>query len=346
MQASRTLTRFISGVVAVAALSIIAPAGDAGAATLEDIKARGHLVCGISNQVPGLAVSDNQGVWSGFEVEFCSAVAAAVLGDRKAVKFRPLSNTDRFSALTSGDIDLLARATTWTLSRDTELGIRFTDVLFYDGQGFLVNRNEAITSALELSGASICVLAGQQGEQDIAQFFKPRGMRVETITAENWSALVKSYAAGQCGVLSADVTMLAAERSRLVNPLDHMLLPEIVTKEPFAPAVRRGDEAWFTIVRWVRMALIGAEELGVSSANVDSAGNSGSLETRRLLGLDASLGQSLGLARDWAYQIIKQVGNYGEIYDRTLGQRSVLRLDRGLNNLWSQGGLMYAAPFR
>jgi general L-amino acid transport system substrate-binding protein len=346
MQATRTLARIISGVVVLGMLSILGFADGAHAATLDDIKARGHLVCGISDQLPGFAVSDNQGTWSGFEVDFCSAIAAAVFGDRKAVQLRPLSNTDRFTALAQGDVDVLARATTWTLSRDTELGVRFTDVLFYDGQGFLVNRDEAVTSALELSGASICVLSGPQGEEEIAQYFTPRGMRVEPVTSDKWSALVKSYAAGQCAALSADITMLAAERSRFVTPLDHMLLPEVVTKEPFAPAVRQGDDAWFTVVRWTRMALIAAEELGVTSSNVDSVGSSGSAEARRLIGLDANLGQSLGLARDWAYQIIKQVGNYGEIYDRTLGHRSVLRLDRGLNNLWTQGGLLYAAPFR
>lgn len=330
------------------ALSLIMPAGSCAAqpSRLETVRARGYINCGVGENAPGFSQVNGRGQWSGIEVEFCAALAAAVFGKKDAVKFRAVTPTDRFTALQSGDIDVLMRETAWTLSRDTELGVRFVDVLFYNGQGFLVPRGHAITSVLELSGASVCVLPGSSGERSISDFFNSRKMRFQLIRSERWEELTKAYAAGGCTALTGDVSLLGSERSHFGNPQEHVILSELITKEPLGPAVKVGDDEWFGIVRWNLMALIAAEELGLTSSNVDNLRDSDVLERRRFLGLEANLGQPLGLARDWAYQIVKQVGNYGEIFARTLGPASPLRLERGLNNLWTKGGLMYAAPFR
>jgi general L-amino acid transport system substrate-binding protein len=322
-----------------------ASAEEAGT-TLERVRARGHLVCGVSEGTPGFSVSDATGNWTGLDVEFCRAVAAAVLGNHNAVKFRPLSVADRFRALADGDVDVLARSTTWTLSRDTELIARFVGTLFHDGQGFLVRRAHSLTSVFELSGASICVLAGTSAERGLTDFFRAQQMRYQLVSAVRWEELVRAYQAGSCTLLSADVTLLAVERGRFANPADHILLPELVLKEPLGPAVRQGDEQWFSIVRWVLMALINAEELGVSSANADDMRASAIVSVRQFLGIEASHGQGLGLKDDWAYRIVKQVGNYGEVFQRTVGADSTLGLERGFNDLWTRGGLMISAPFR
>jgi general L-amino acid transport system substrate-binding protein len=326
--------------------SVIAASVAQAESRLEIVKARGYLNCGVGGDLTGFSQVNSKGQWSGLDVEFCSAMAASIFGSKDAVKFRNLTAADRFKALQDGDVDVLMRSTVWTLTRDADLGVRFAGVLFYDGQGFLVPRNHAISSVLELSGASVCVLPGSSGERLVNDFFGQRKMRVQLVMSEKWDQLVQTYAAGGCTVLTGDISGLAAERSRFTMPADHLLLPEIVNKEPVGPAVKRGDEQWFSVVRWNYMALIAAEELGLTSANVDTMKTSTLLDVRRFLGLEADLGAPLGLARDWAYQIVKQVGSYAEIFDRTLGAGSPLKLDRGLNNIWTKGGLMYSMPLR
>jgi general L-amino acid transport system substrate-binding protein len=323
-----------------------APAWSEPSSILDAVRSRGQVVCGVSEHAPGFSVVNGRGTWSGLDVEFCSALAAAIFGNKDAVKFLSLTNGDKFKALQDGEVDVLMGATSWTLTRDTELGARFAAVLYYDGQGFIVPRNHSISSVLELSGASICVLPGSSDEAAVADFFGSRKMRYQLITSERWEDLVKTYAKGGCTVLTGDVSLLAYERSRLANGSEHMLLPEFISKEPLGPAVQTGHDSWFSIVRWTFMALVAAEELGINSSNVDMMKASPVHEVRRFLGLDADLGAPLGLPRDWAYQIVRQVGNYAEIFERTLGQGSQLKLDRGLNNIWSKGGLMYAAPLR
>jgi general L-amino acid transport system substrate-binding protein len=333
--------------VLVAALVLVVTASGASAASrLDTVRGRGYLNCGVGDAVTGFSQVNAKGQWSGLDVEYCSALAAAIFGSKDAVKFRNLTSADKFKALADGEVDVLMRATAWTLTRDTELDARFAGVLFYDGQGFLVPRSHAISSVLELSGASVCVLPGSSGERAISDFFGQRKMRYQLVTSEHWDHLVNTYASGGCTVLTGDISMLAAERSHFVAAADQILLPETISKEPLGPAVKSGDEQWFSVVRWSYMALIAAEELGLNSANIDSMKSSPMLDIRRFLGLEADLGAPLGLARDWAYQIVKQVGNYAEIFDRTLGAGSSIKLDRGLNNLWTKGGLMYSVPLR
>ena len=322
------------------------PAWSEPASFLDAVRSRGQVVCGVSDHARGFSEADGRGNWSGLDVEFCSALAAAIFGNKDAVKFLSLTAGDKFKALQDGEIDVLLGATSMTLTRDTELGARFAAVLYYDGQGFIVPRNRSISSVLELSGASICVLPGSSDESAVADFFGSRKMRYQLITSERWEDLVKTYASGGCTVLTGDVSLLAYERGRLANGSEHMLLPEFINKEPLGPAVETGHDSWFSIVRWTFMALVAAEELGINSSNVDMMKASPAHDIRRFLGLEADLGAPLGLPRDWAYQIVRQVGNYGEIFERTIGQGSQLKLDRGLNNLWNKGGLMYAAPLR
>lgn len=323
-----------------------APIAAAPVSTLETVKARGYINCGVGDNAPGFSEVDERGQWRGMEVDFCSALAVAVFGTKTAVKFRALQAADKFKALQEGEVDVLMRATSWTLSRDSDLGVRFTSVLFYDGQGFLVPRGHAVSSVLELSGASICVLPGGAGERTVSEFFTRSKMRYQLITSPRWEDLVKAYASGGCTVLTGDVSLLASQRSRMSQGADHALLAELISKEPIGPFVKTGDDSWFTLVRWTVNALIAAEELGLSSSNVGSMEGSSYQDIRRFLGFEANLGQPLGVAKDWALQIVKQVGNYGEIFDRAFGQSSAFKLDRGLNNLWTKGGLMYAAPFR
>ena len=314
--------------------------------TLDAIRARGYLLCGIGETQAGFSQVDGSGARSGLDMEFCTALASAVFGSKDAVKFWPLSANDRFKALQAGDVDVLSRGASWTLSRDTELGARFAGVLFYDGQGFMTRRGNAVASVLELSGASICTLPGAMGEQAVAEFFGAQRMRFQVLAKDNWDDLVKTYEAGSCTVLTGDMSLLAQTRSKLKVPADHMILPELITKEPLGPAVRQDDAQWFAVVRWTLMALIEAEELGLTRGNVDAQRAATAPGIRRFLGLEANLGQALGLPRDWAYQVVKNVGNYGEIFERTLGTNSDLKLARGLNNTWTKGGLMYSMPFR
>jgi general L-amino acid transport system substrate-binding protein len=344
----RIISRFLAAsfLLLFSGLGLASEAVSAPANVLDAVRARGKVVCGVADHAAGFSEVNPRGSWSGLDVEFCSALAAAVLGNRDAVKFLSLNAGDRFKSLQDNEIDVLLGATAWTLTRDTELGARFASVLYYDGQGFIIPRNHSIASVLELSGASICVLADSSDETAIADFFGSRKMRYQLITSDRWEELVKTYSDGGCTVLTGDMTLLAYEKSRLAGGSDQMMLPELISKEPYGPAVRIGDDGWFAIVRWTSMALVAAEDLNISSSNVDAMKSSPSHEVRRFLGLDADLGAPLGLSRDWAYQVVKQVGNYAEIFERTLGQNSSLKLDRGLNNLWTKGGLMYAAPFR
>jgi general L-amino acid transport system substrate-binding protein len=314
--------------------------------TLEAVKARGQVVCGVGVGVPGFAEADDKGHWSGLEVDFCQAMAAAVLGRREAVQYRPLSIAERFSALKAGEVDVLLRATTWTLARDAEHGVRFVAPYFHDGHKLLIRRTQALTSVLELSGATICVEAGSSAEQAIADFFGARKMRFEAIAAPRFEDALRNYLAGGCMALAGEGTQLAARRNRLQAPADHVLLPENVSREPLGPVVRTGDDRWFAIVRWVVFALIAAEDLGITSANVEQQRLSGPAEARRLLGGEGQLGVMLGLQPTWAYDMIRLVGNYGEIFERNMGMKSALKLERGLNNLWSRNGLMFAPAFR
>lgn len=327
-------------------LAFSAAAASASAGVLEQVRKRGHVRCGVSPGLIGFSTVSDGDVWAGLDVDFCSALAAAVLGSRKAVRFVPVSVAERFDELRGGTIDVLGRATTWTLGRDSDQGVRFTAPLFYDGQGLMVRRSEAVTSALELSGASICVLSDTRTQQAVAGYFGGRGMPFELVRSERWEDLMRSYAGRNCIAVSADVSALALARSRLPDSGAHSILPQLISKEPIGPYVRQGDDQWFSIVRWTVMALLEAEELGLAEANVEELRNSPKPAVRRLLGVEASLGQTLGLAPDWAFQIIRQVGNYGQIFERNLGARSPLKLSRGLNELWTKGGLMYAAPFR
>jgi general L-amino acid transport system substrate-binding protein len=316
------------------------------AATLDDVKARGHLICGVSEGMPGFAELNNRGSWTGFDIDICAAVAAATLGRKDAVKYRVVTPASSFQALMSSEVDLLPRANARTLSRDTEYGVRYVETTFHEGQGFLVRRGYAVASVLELSGASVCVMAPSGAAQGLETYFQSRNMRYTVMASEQWADAVKAYADGACTLLTGDITALAAARSKLTTPTDHVILPELITKDKLGPVVRTGDEQWFSIVRWTIEALVAAEELGISQQNIDTLRASANIDVRRFLGLEADLGQSMGLSRDWSYQVIKQVGHYGEMFDRNVGTSSRLRLDRGANNLWTKGGLLSAPPLR
>lgn len=328
----------------LALLGLGAVAAHAG--TLQQVKARGYLLCGSNPGLPGFGIPDSSGHWTGFDVDYCRAIAAAIFNDPTKVKFVALTAKDRFTALQSGEIDVLAHDTTWTLSREETQGILFTAVNFYDGQGFMVHRKLNISSALELSGASICVQQGTTTELNLADYFHAHQMQYEAVNFATADEAVKAYDSGRCDAFTTDSSALYAERLRMANPSDNIILPEIISKEPFSLAVRQGDDQWFNIVRWVHFAMVDAEEEGITSQNVDAKLNSSDPATRRLLGKDGDFGAGLGLSKDWAYRIIKLVGNYGEVFDRNLGADSPLKIKRGLNALWTKGGLQYAPPIR
>jgi general L-amino acid transport system substrate-binding protein len=329
-----------------AALGLTATA--AFADTLEDVKAKGYLQCGVSPSTPGFAAPDANNNWAGLDVDFCRAMAAAIFDDPEAVRFTPLTSKERFTALSSGEIDVLSRTTTWTMSRDTNLGIDFAGVTFYDGQGFMVRKDLGVSSALELSGAAICIEAGTTTELNAADYFSTNGMEYNAVVFEDQDEVVKAYDDGRCDVFTTDSSALAAERLSLANPDENMILPEIISKEPLGPSVRQGDDLWFNITRWVYFALIEAEENGVSQANVDEMLGSENPGVRRLLGVEGDFGTAIGLETDWAYQVIKHVGNYGDIYERHVGENTPVGIKRAgsVNDLWTRGGLMYAPPIR
>jgi general L-amino acid transport system substrate-binding protein len=316
------------------------------AQTLTTIKNRGELICGANGTLAGFGLPDPQGNWTGFDVDFCRAIAAAIFNDPTKVKFVPLTAKDRFTALQSGEIDVLSRNTTWTLSRDTSLGLDFVAVTYYDGQGFLVRKALKVNSALELSGAAVCVQQGTTSELNLADYFRANQMQLKTVTFATGDEARKAYEAGRCDAYTSDSSGLYGERQKLAVPGDHIVLPEIISKEPLTPAVRHGDSQWTDIVRWTHFAMINAEELGVTKANVDEKLKSDDPETRRMLGAEGQYGEALGLTNDWVYRIVKHVGNYGEVFERNVGQGSPLKIVRGLNALWTKGGLQYGPPFR
>ncbi|CUH82659.1 amino acid ABC transporter substrate-binding protein [Tropicibacter naphthalenivorans] len=330
-------------VVAAATLA----AGAAGAATLDDVKAAGKLKCGVSQGLPGFSTPDDSGAWTGIDVDYCKALAAAVLGDAEAVEYVSLSAKDRFTALSSGEIDVLSRNTTWTITRDTDLGISFVGVNYYDGQGMMVPKSFGVTSAKELSGATICTNTGTTTELNITDYFKQHGMEFELVALENSDEVIAAYGAGRCDVFTTDRSGVAAERLKLANPDDHMVLPETISKEPLGPSVRAGDEQWAKIARWVLNGVIEAEEYGITSANVEEMKGSNNPSVQRILGVgDNDYGAPLGLDADFIAKAVAQVGNYGEMYERNVGPDTPLKLERGVNELWTNGGLMYAPPVR
>lgn len=328
------------------ALAPILASVGAQADTLKTVKDRGMLACGVSQGLPGFSSPDDKGNWTGIDVDVCRAVAAAIFNDPTKIKFVPLSAKDRFTALQSGEIDVLSRNTTWTLSRDTSLGANFAGVTYYDGQGFMVKKALKVNSALELNSASVCVQTGTTTEQNLADYFKANKMKYEVIAFAGADETIKAYESGRCDVYTTDVSGLYAERLKLANPADHVVLPEVISKEPLGPMVRHGDDQWFDIVKWTLFALVTAEELGVTQANVDEMAKSDKPEFKRAFGTDGNLGEQLGLTKDWFSRIVKAVGNYGEMYERNVGAGSKLQIARGLNQLWNKGGLQYAPPIR
>ena len=332
----------------VFALAIVAglSAQSATAQTLKTVKDRGMLSCGVSQGLPGFSSPDDKGTWTGLDVDVCRAIAATIFNDPTKVKFVPLSAKDRFTALQSGEIDVLSRNTTWTLSRDTTLGANFTGVTYYDGQGFIVKKSLKVNSALELNSASVCVQTGTTTEQNLADYFKGNNMKYEVIAFGTADEAVKAYESGRCDVFTTDVSGLYAERLKLANPADHVVLPEVISKEPLGPMVRHGDDQWFDLVKWVLFAMINAEELGITQKNIDEMAKSDKPELRRAFGSDGNLGEQLGLTKDWVIRIVKTIGNYGEAFDRNVGAGSKLGIARGLNQLWTKGGIQYAPPIR
>jgi general L-amino acid transport system substrate-binding protein len=334
-------------IVSLLALATFALNVDAACAhTLKTIKERGLLNCGVSQGVYGFSAADANGNWSGFDVDFCRAIAAAIFNDASKVKFIPLSAAQRFSSLQSGEIDLLSRNSTWTLSREADLGLSFAAVTYYDGQGFLVRNAHNVISALELEGTKVCVQGGTTSELNLADFFRVNTMTHEPVTLASISDARKAYESGLCNVLTSDVSQLYSERLQLANPEDHVVLPDVISKEPLGPVVRQGDFQWFNIVKWTHFAMINAEELGVSSKTIEEAVKSESPDIRRLVGSEGNYGEQLGLTRDWVVRTITLVGNYGEVFERNLGADSKLTIPRGLNQLWSKSGIQYAPPIR
>jgi general L-amino acid transport system substrate-binding protein len=336
------LRRAIPAVVAALLFS-----GSAVAApTLKTVMDRGALICGVSQGLTGFSTPDDKGNWTGLDVDYCRAIAAAIFNDATKVKFTPLSAKDRFTALQSGEIDVLSRNTTWTMSRDTSLGFNFAAVIYYDGQGFLVRKALKVNSALELNGASICTQTGTTTELNLADYFRSHKMKYEVVAFASADETIKAYDSGRCDVFTTDMSQLYSERLKLANANDHVILPEIISKEPLGPVVRHGDDQWFDLVKWTHFAMINAEELGVSSKTIEEALKSDNPDIRRLVGTEGNYGEQLGLTKEWAVRIIRLVGNYGEIFERNVGSGSRLGIARGLNNLWNKGGIQYAPPIR
>jgi general L-amino acid transport system substrate-binding protein len=336
------MNRLLGSVVALGATGTVALADS----TLEKVKQRGVIVCGVHEGLPGFGLPDEKGNWSGLDVDFCRAYAAAIFSDPTKVKFRPLNAKDRFTALQSGEVDVLTRNTTWTMSRETTLGFLFASPNYYDGQGFIVRKKLNVTSATQLDGATVCVGQGTTTELNLSDYFRSHNIKYEPVAFADADEVVKAYDAGRCDVYTDDATGLYGERIKMAVPDDNVILPEIISKEPLAPAVRQGDDKWFNIIRWSGYAMVQAEELGVTSKNADEMLKSTNPEIKRLLGVEGDFGKSLGLNNDWAYQIIKKVGNYGERFETDLGDGSQLKIKRGLNELWTKGGLQYSPPIR
>jgi general L-amino acid transport system substrate-binding protein len=322
-----------------------APAS-ASAQTLDAVKARGALVCGVNEGLPGFSAVDERGSWSGFDVDFCRALAAAIFGDPNKVRLVPLSADARFQALKDGKIDVLSRNSTWTMGRETEFGLTFVGVTYYDGQGFMLPRAMHVSSALELDGAKVCVQSGTTTIDNLADFFASNRMSLQEVVSSSTDDSIKNYGASLCSVLTSDLSQLYALRLRLAKPRDHVILPDVISKEPLGPVVRQSDLQWIEIVRWVHFAMINGEELGVSSRTIGQALQSQKPEVMRLVGTTGNFGEEIGLTNAWAANIIRTVGNYGEVFDRNLGAKSPLAIPRGLNQLWNAGGIQYAPPIR
>jgi general L-amino acid transport system substrate-binding protein len=328
------MKRFVRALFAAAAAMGIA--GLAHAGTLDTVKQRGALNCGANGQLPGFGLPDAQGNWTGLDVDFCRAIAAAIFNDANKVKFVALT----------GDVDVLVRNTTWTLLRDTQLGLNATGINYYDGQGFIIRKSAKVNSALELNDATICVQQGTTTELNLADYFRANRMRLRTVTFAALDEAIRAYETDRCNAFTTDASGLYSVRLKLARPDDHVVLPEIISKEPLGPFVRHGDDQWFDLVKWVNFAMLNAEELNVNKANVDEQMKSDNPEIKRLLGTEDNFGERLGLTKDWVHRIVKLVGNYGEVFDRNVGQGSPLKIARGLNALWTKGGVQYAPPIR
>jgi general L-amino acid transport system substrate-binding protein len=320
--------------------------GTLQADTLDDVKKRGFLKCGVGQGLAGFSSPDKAGQWRGIDVDLCRGVAAATLGDANKVKYTALSAKERFTALQSGEIDLLSRNTSWTIVRDSSLAVDFPAVIYYDGQGFMVPKKLNVKSLKDLNGSTVCVNLGTTTELNLADYFRSQKMTYKLVAFEKNDEVVAAYDAGRCDVISSDQSGLYADRTKLKKPEEHMILPEIISKEPLSPAVRQGDNRWSDIVRWTMFTLLEAEELKITSTNIEQQRTSSVPAIRRLLGLEGDLGKNLGLKPDWAQQVVKQVGNYQEVFDRHLGKDSPLKIARGQNALWKDGGLQYPMPFR
>lgn len=342
------MKRFIGTALAGAAMlaTVAGPAAAQQKSTLEVVKARGTLSCGIGPGNPGFYTPDDKGNWTGFDVDYCRAVAAAIFGDASKVTYKPLTPKERFTALQSGEIDVLSRTTTWTMSRDSSLGLVFAGIMYYDGQGFMVKKSAGLKSAKELNGASVCVQTGSTTELNLADFFRLNKIEYKPVVFEKVDEALTAFDSGRCDAYTTDASGLYAQRTKLKTPDENVILPDIISKEPLGPSVRQGDFPWFTVTKWVYYALLNAEELGVTSKNIDQMLNSASPEIKRLLGKEGDFGKGIGLENDWVVKIVKAVGNYGEIYDKHLGDGSPLKIARGLNRQWNQGGLQYAPPIR
>lgn len=337
--------KLLPGIVAATALTVLATGAQAD--TLSDVKSKGFLQCGVSTGVAGFSFTDDKGNWQGFDPAVCQAVAAGLFGDKSKVKYTPTTGKTRFESLKSGEIDMLARNTTWTVSRDADLKLTFTGINYYDGQGFMAPKALGVKSAKELDGASVCIQTGTTTELNLADFFRVNNMSYEPVPIETNAEARQNYLAGRCDVYTTDASGLAATRATFETPKDHVILPEIISKEPLGPLVRQGDDQWADVVRWTLNVLILAEELGITQENVDQmAQSSENPEIRRILGTEGNYGEMLGLPKDWAVNAIKAGGNYGEIFERYIGANTPIGLERGLNALWTNGGLIYAPPYR
>lgn len=330
--------------LSVAALALATTVSSAD--TLDSIKKKGVLSCGVSTGIAGFSATDSSGKWKGLDVDMCQAVSSAVFGDPSKVKYVPLTAKERFTALQSGEIDMLSRSTTWTATRDTSLGLNFVGVNYYDGQGFLISKSLGINSAKELDGATFCIQAGTTTELNLTDYFKANKMEYKPITFDTSGQTIEGFKAGRCDAVTSDASQLYGLVLKVKDPNSVKVLPEIISKEPLGPVVRQGDDKWFNIVKWTHIAMLNAEELGVNKANVDSMLKSKNPNIKRLLGVSGKAGENLGLDSKWAYNIIKNVGNYGESFDRNVGKNSPLKIDRGLNKLWKDGGIQYGAPIR
>jgi general L-amino acid transport system substrate-binding protein len=344
-KAMNKITKIVTGLAAAATIGILGVSAEA--ATLDNVKANGKLKCGVNTGLAGFAFPNDKGEWSGLDIDFCKAVAAAVFGDPSKVEYKPLSSDQRFTALQAGEIDVLARNSTWTLSRDTQLGLDFVAVNYYDGQGFMVRKDSGVKSALELKGATVCVQEGTTTEKNLGDFDAQHKLGMKPVKFKDSAEARPAYDEGRCDAYTTDASGLAGERTAMKNPGNNIILPEIISKEPLGPVVRHGDSQWADIVRWTHNAMLVAEEKGITQANVDQIkSTSQDPEVQRLLGAKDKMGEGLGLSNDWAYNIIKNIGNYGESFERNIGQSTPIKLDRGLNALWSKGGLQYAPPVR